>query len=72
MEDRGRTHFPRNSKLLVDRLGFEEPVDIFLNGLLELWFQDNIIPIPFLYVKLWEEPLSFGNVLSEPGLTQSE
>jgi hypothetical protein len=39
---------PRDSKLFVNFLGGKEPVDILSQGLLKLFFKNNIFPVSLL------------------------
>lgn len=45
---RADTYLPRNGKRLVQSFRVEEPIDIFLESLLELFLQYNVLPISLL------------------------
>jgi hypothetical protein len=43
-------HLPGNSQILVDGLAIEEPGDIILDGELEFFLEDDVLPRRLLYL----------------------
>lgn len=66
--DSVRTHLPRDRKLLVDSLRAEEPKDIFLETLLEIFLEDDIFPVGLLNINPKSSVLRPKALVEDPDL----